>query len=42
VSGAAGQSASWPFAQGWMIPALVIGVSLLLAPVAIYFAVTDD
>jgi hypothetical protein len=42
VSGAAGQSASWPFPQGWMIPALVIGVSLLLAPVAIYFAVTDD
>jgi hypothetical protein len=40
--GAAGQSASWPFPQGWMIPALVIGVSLLLAPVAIYFAVTDD
>jgi hypothetical protein len=30
------------FAPAWVIPALVIGVSLLLAPVAIYFAVTDD
>lgn len=28
--------------QVWMIPAIIIGVSLLLAPVAIYFAVADD
>jgi hypothetical protein len=28
--------------HGWMIPAIIIGVSLLLAPVAIYFAVADD
>jgi len=25
-----------------MIPTIIIGVSLLLAPVAIYFAVVDD
>ena len=38
-------SASMPstsIAQVWAIPALIIGVSLLLAPVAIYFAVVDD
>jgi hypothetical protein len=29
-------------AQGWMLPALIIGVWLVLAPVAIYFAVADD
>lgn len=27
---------------GWFVPALIIGVSLLLAPVAVYFAVADD
>jgi hypothetical protein len=27
---------------GWMLPALMIGVWLVLAPVAIYFAVADD
>jgi hypothetical protein len=26
----------------WVIPAIIVGVSLLLAPVAIYFAVADD
>jgi len=29
-------------AGGWMLPALMIGVWLVLAPVAIYFAVADD
>ena len=29
-------------AHGWMLPALIIGVWLVLAPVAIYFAVADD
>ncbi len=29
-------------AGGWMLPALMIGVWLVLAPVAIYFAVSDD
>ena len=29
-------------AGGWMVPALMIGVWLVLAPVAIYFAVADD
>jgi hypothetical protein len=37
---AAGGAAS-SFAQGWIIPAIVIGVTLLLAPVAIYFAAAD-
>ena len=27
---------------GWIVPALMIGVWLVLAPVAIYFAVADD
>jgi hypothetical protein len=29
-------------AHGWMLPALILGVWLVLAPVAIYFAVADD
>ena len=29
-------------AGGWIVPALMIGVWLVLAPVAIYFAVADD
>jgi hypothetical protein len=29
-------------AGGWILPALMIGVWLVLAPVAIYFAVADD
>lgn len=29
-------------ASGWMLPALMIGVWLVLAPVAIYFALSDD
>ena len=29
-------------AGGWMLPALMIGVWLVLAPVAIYFVVADD
>jgi hypothetical protein len=29
-------------AGGWMLPVLMIGVWLVLAPVAIYFAVADD
>jgi hypothetical protein len=29
-------------AQGWLLPALVIGVWLVLTPLAIYFAVADD
>ena len=29
-------------AGGWMVPALMIGVWLVLAPVAIYFAVAED
>ena len=33
---------SLSFTQTWTIPALIIGVSLLLAPVAIYFVVADD
>jgi hypothetical protein len=28
--------------QMWVIPAIIVGVSLLVAPVAIYFAVADD
>ena len=36
------QAPSALLAQGWMIPALMIGVWLVLAPVAIYFAVADD
>ena len=40
--GASSGTPSTLFTQGWMIPALIIGVSLLLAPVAIYFAVADD
>ena len=28
--------------SGWIVPALMIGVWLVLAPVAIYFAVADD
>ena len=41
MSGASSAAPS-SFAQTWAIPALVIGVSLLLAPVAIYFALADD
>jgi hypothetical protein len=29
-------------ARGWVLPALMVGVWLLLAPLAIYFAVTTD
>jgi hypothetical protein len=29
-------------AGGWMLPALMVGVWLVLAPVAIYFAVSED
>ncbi len=39
---AAVQSPSVLLAHGWMLPALMIGIWLVLAPVAIYFAVTDD
>lgn len=28
--------------QGWLLPALVLGVFVLLTPVAIYFAVAED
>jgi len=29
-------------ARGWLIPALVVGLWLVLAPLAVYFAVSDD
>jgi hypothetical protein len=29
-------------AQGWLLPALIVGVWLILTPLAIYFAVADD
>jgi hypothetical protein len=29
-------------AQGWLIPALIAGIWLVLAPVAVYFAIADD
>jgi hypothetical protein len=28
--------------QGWLLPAVIIGISLVLAPLAVYFAVADD
>jgi hypothetical protein len=34
--------AAFVLAQGWLLPALVISVWLVLTPLAIYFAVTDD
>jgi hypothetical protein len=40
-SGATQASAAF-FAGGWMLPALMIGVWLVLAPVAIYLAVAED
>ena len=36
------QAPSMLLAHGWVLPALIIGVWLVLAPVAIYFAVADD
>lgn len=33
---------STPLTQVWVIPAIIVGVSLLIAPVAIYLAVADD
>jgi hypothetical protein len=29
-------------AQGWLLPSLIVGVWLILTPLAIYFAVADD
>lgn len=42
TAGTGDVAASVLLAHGWMLPALVIGVWLVLAPVAIYFAVADD
>jgi hypothetical protein len=44
VADAAGavQAPSGLLAQGWVLPALIIGVWLVLAPVAIYLVVADD
>jgi hypothetical protein len=39
---ASAQAPAVLLAYGWMLPALIIGVWLVLAPVAIYFAVADD
>jgi hypothetical protein len=41
---AAMRTPSAVLAQGWMVPAIVVGVGvwLVLAPVAIYFAVADE
>ena len=39
---AAFQASSVLLAGGWMVPALMIGVWLVLAPVAIYLAVAED
>jgi hypothetical protein len=39
---ASAQAPAILLAYGWMLPALIIGVWLVLAPVAIYFAVADD
>ena len=39
---ASAQTPAVLLAYGWMLPALIIGVWLVLAPVAIYFAVADD
>ena len=41
ASGATQASAAL-LAGGWMLPALMIGVWLVLAPVAIYLAVAED
>jgi hypothetical protein len=41
AGGAAASGSASSLAQGWVIPAVVIGVTLLLAPVAVYLAVAD-
>jgi hypothetical protein len=50
ISGFAGDMSALPrvdlgalvLAQGWLIPALIAGIWLVLAPVAVYFAIADD
>ena len=42
VSDVAAMQAPRLMTGGWIVPALMIGVWLVLAPIAIYFAVADD